>query len=110
MATSTLRQVLNVFEEASGPLSLSNVAHQLDVSQGHLESMIQYWVRKGRIRETAAGKECGSCGLNGECPFVMEMPRSYELAPAGEVIPLTAVGTSCCGGSTASSCGCGCSH
>lgn len=82
MATSTLRQVLNVFEEASGPLSLSNVAHQLDVSQGHLESMIQYWVRKGRIRETAAGKECGNCGLKGECPFVMEMPRSYELAPA----------------------------
>lgn len=108
MPTSTLRQVLTVFEEADGPLSLSNVAHQLDVSQAHLEGMLQYWVRKGRIRETAAGKECGSCGIKGDCPFVMEMPRSYELAPAGGVIPLTEVG-SCCGGGKTSG-GCGCSH
>jgi hypothetical protein len=102
MTTSTLTQVLTIFEQADGPLSLANIAHRLDISQARLEGMIQYWVRKGRIRETAAGKECGSCGIKGECPFVMEMPRSYELATPDDVIPLDSVGL--CSG------GCGCSH
>jgi hypothetical protein len=104
MSASTLTQVLTIFEQADGPLSLANVAHALDVSQARLEGMIQYWVRKGRIRETAAAKECGSCGIKGECPFVMEMPRSYELASPDDTIPLAPAST-CCGGSGG---GCGC--
>jgi hypothetical protein len=95
MPVSTLRQVLNAFEQADGPLSLTAVARELNVSQAHLENMIQYWVRKGRIREAAVAGECGSCGIKGECPFVVKMPRSYELAPAGEVIPLHDVGLPC---------------
>lgn len=103
MAASTLSQVLTLFEQADGPLSLANVAHQLDVSQARLEGMIRYWIRKGRIRESAAAKECGSCGIKGECPFVMEMPRSYELASPDDAIPIASIGA--CGGG-----GCGDSH
>jgi len=42
--------------------------------------MIEYWVRKGRIRLAEDVKECGSCGIQGNCPFVIDLPRSYELA------------------------------
>lgn len=96
MPGSTLKQVLTAFEQADGPLSLGAVARELNVSPELLESMIAYWVRKGRIRETSAAGECRTCGIKGQCPFVMQMPRSYELAPAdGDVIPLHDISLSC---------------
>lgn len=96
MSQSKLRQVLTIFEAAREPLSLSQIAHSLDISVPQLEGMIQHWVRKGKIRQTAALTECGSCSHgNGDCPFVMEMPRQYELATADPTIPLTFVAPSC---------------
>ncbi len=82
MAVSTLRQVLNYFEDAERPLSLSLIARELQVPKAQVESMVQYWVRKGRIREVVDGggcTDCASCGVTGTCPFVMEMPRSFEV-------------------------------
>ncbi len=97
--TSKLKRVLLAFEQADGPVTLGAIARDLDVSMPQLESMIQYWVRKGAIRESAGGKDCGTCGVKGECPFVMQMPRSYELSTSAEIIPLTAVGSTCGSGS-----------
>lgn len=88
MSTSTLKQVLLAFEEADGPVSLSTIAHDLNLSQARLESMIQYWVRKGRIRQSAVAGTCANCGVKGECPFVVKLPQAYELVTAGEIIPL----------------------
>jgi hypothetical protein len=95
MTQSTLRQVLTMFETAVAPLSLQQMAHELGVSLEQLEGMIQHWVRKGKIRESGSVTECGTCGHKGACPFVMEMPRSYELATADATIPLTTISISC---------------
>lgn len=94
MQPSTLRQVLTIFETATTPLSLPQVARDLDISVERLEGMLQYWVRKGKLRESAGVSECGSCGQKGACAFVMEMPHSYELANDA-IIPLCSSGASC---------------
>lgn len=95
MTQTTLRQVLTVFETINRPLSLPQIAYQLDVSPERLEGMIQHWVRKGKIRESGSVTECGSCGQKGACPFVMPMPRSYELVTAEHFIPLAQMGVGC---------------
>jgi hypothetical protein len=105
MTTSTLRQVLTIFEQADGALSLAHIARELEISTARLEGMLQYWVRKGRIREVVdLSSGCPSCGVSGECPFVMEMPRSYELTSDDDgVIPVEKIGMGC-------GPGCGCSR
>ncbi|GJM40855.1 MAG: hypothetical protein DHS20C20_11370 [Ardenticatenaceae bacterium] len=95
MSQSTLRQVLTIFETAVTPLSLPQIARDLNVSPARLEGMIQHWVRKGKIRQSTALSECGSCGENGGCPFVLDMPRTYELATNQENIPLNMVNITC---------------
>lgn len=95
MAQTALRQVLTIFETAVTPLSLPQIARELDVSRDRLEAMLQHWVRKGKIRESSALTECGSCGHQGGCPFVMELPRSYELVTETNTIPLNMVGLTC---------------
>lgn len=80
MQQSTLRQVLTIFETATAPLSLPQVAQELGISAERLESMLQYWVRKGKLRESVVSGECGTCGQKGSCAFVVNLPHSYELA------------------------------
>ncbi|MCS6843133.1 MAG: FeoC-like transcriptional regulator [Caldilineales bacterium] len=95
MQQSTLRQVLTIFETATAPLSLSQVARELGISVERLESMVQYWVRKGKLKESVVSTECGSCGQKGSCAFVVEMPHTYELAD-DNLIPLYPHGAACC--------------
>ncbi len=95
MTQSTLRQVLTIFETAQAPLSLPQIARELEVSLEHLEGMIQHWVRKGKIRESGALAECGSCGHQRGCPFVIELPRSYELVTETNNISLNVIGLTC---------------
>jgi hypothetical protein len=95
MTQSTLRQVLTIFETAQVPLSLPQIARELEVSLEQLEGMIQHWVRKGKIRESGSAIECGSCGHQGGCPFVFELPRSYELVTETNAIPLNVIGLTC---------------
>lgn len=72
---TTLKQVLAFFEQRQQPVFLPQVAKELGISQPILEDMIQYWVRKGRLREVA--NPCQTCGT---CPILLAMPRRYELA------------------------------
>jgi hypothetical protein len=95
MTQTTLRQVLTIFETTNRPLSLPQLAHELNVSPQRLDGMIQHWVRKGKIRASSSVTECGSCGHNGACPFVMEMPRSYELATPDNFIALPQIELTC---------------
>jgi hypothetical protein len=77
---SQLREVLNRFAEQTSPLSTGQIARELEIEPGMLEDMIAYWVRKGRLRAvTGAGQDCGTCGIKGSCPFVVALPRYYEL-------------------------------
>ncbi len=87
MPPSTLRQVLTIFETAGTPLSLRQIARQLEVPPARAEGMIQHWVRRGRLRPSHTSAGCGTCGRQGGCPFVFDLPHSYELAAAGD--PLT---------------------
>jgi hypothetical protein len=95
MTQTTLRQVLTIFETTNRPFSLPQLAHELNVSPERLDGMIQHWVRKGKIRASGSVTECGSCGHNGACPFVMEMPRSYELVTPDNLIALSSIELTC---------------
>ncbi|HHJ06798.1 MAG TPA: hypothetical protein ENK24_04790 [Anaerolineae bacterium] len=82
-----LHKVLNEFETAQGALNLNDLARNLNVERSALEGMIQFWVRKGRIKDSllansadlaacsSAGSCAGSCSGPQGCPYVMEMPR-----------------------------------
>ena len=76
---ATLRQVLDHFENQTGAISLPAMARELKVEQPMLQEMIDFWVRKGRLREVSS-PVCGNCSGAGGCPFVYSLPRSYELA------------------------------
>lgn len=79
MTTTTLRRLLTVFEESSGAQSIQSLASILDLRPERVESMVDFWVRKGRIRVLISPSDCGSCSALGDCPFILEMPRTYEL-------------------------------
>ncbi len=73
-----------MFEQASVPLSLGQVARELGVERGTLEGMIEHWVRKGKLRAVSDEQMCSSCDGARGCPFVARLPRRYELAPESE--------------------------
>ena len=88
MIATTLRQVLNYFEAANQPLSLQEIARDLNVTPGMLEGMIAHWVRKGKLREVIDCAEgCSTCsGVRG-CPFIpANLPRRYQLASANDFV------------------------
>jgi len=80
MTTSTLSKLIILFEDTPGTLSITSLARELDVSPGRAEEMVEFWIRKGRIKASSHLTECGTCSVQGDCPFVLEMPRTYELA------------------------------
>ncbi len=72
---TSLREVLAVFESSPAPLSVEAAARQLSVERGILESMVEFWVRKGKLRPV----NCATCGLNGSCPLLARIPLMYEV-------------------------------
>ncbi len=83
MKTSKLSNLLTKIEESSGAFSIQALARELDLTPERVESMLEYWVRKGKIESSTNLTECGSCSSQGVCPFVLEMPRTYELVKDG---------------------------
>jgi hypothetical protein len=81
MGTTTLTRMLAAIENAEGPLSLNQLADQFDINRGIIEDMLQFWVRKGRLRVIEAGAEidCNCCAANASCSLVAKMPRRYEI-------------------------------
>jgi hypothetical protein len=78
--TTTLRRVLQAFEEADTSIRLDVLSRTLEIDPGTLDNMIQHWIRKGRIREVQIETGgCYTCDVQTECPFVMRLPRSYTL-------------------------------
>lgn len=83
MTTSKLSSLLTIIEKSSGAYSIQALARELDVTSARVENMLEYWVRKGKIQPSTNLTECGSCSAQGDCPFVLEMPRTYELVIEG---------------------------
>lgn len=78
---SQLREVLNRFADQSAPVSIHRMAQDMGIEPNILSGMIDYWVRKGKLREVSGvGETCHTCGIKGACPYVITLPRSYELA------------------------------
>jgi len=88
-----LNQILHTIEDASGPVNLNDLSRKLGIERSALEGMIQFWVRKGCLRdddadlaaEAAAMSNCastscgGSCAGMADCPFVAKMPKTYSI-------------------------------
>ena len=69
-----LREVLRAFEQAQGPMSLDDLSRQLGVERGTLEAMLDFWVRKGRLRGVNPSQlldGCTACSAASGCPFVI---------------------------------------
>lgn len=79
MAGSTLRKVLDLFSGTDVPLSLGYIAHSLGISPGKAESLLHFWIQRGKIEKIVEQVDCGSCGMNGSCPFISQLPTSYKL-------------------------------
>ena len=82
-----LHQVLDEIEAANGPLTVNELGRRLDVDASALAPMIEFWVRKGRLRDedTAVTEEAacatGACGTTcagaNSCVYIARMPHSY---------------------------------
>ena len=89
---TTLRQVLVHFENQSGGVSLTQMARDLGVEPVILQEMIDYWVRKGRLRDLST-PDCPTCGCAKDCPLVVTLPHRYELV--SDTTPTDANSSSC---------------
>ena len=79
MATSALSRLLDLIEESRGLLSIPDLARELGVTQSRVENMLEYWIQKGKIQASNTLTDCGGCGALHNCPFVLGMPRTFEL-------------------------------
>jgi hypothetical protein len=81
---SMLKQVLEEFEKSDGVLSLEEMAARLGVERSALEGMIEFWVRKGRLRQV--GPDGGDCARCAGCYLAsnVERGKSYALVQSGE--------------------------
>jgi hypothetical protein len=87
-----LTQILTEIKSAQGPINLNELAIKLGIERSALDGMIQFWVRKGRLKdddlvdpaaphpECATGSCRSTCPGSTVCPFVMTMPRTFSLA------------------------------
>jgi hypothetical protein len=75
-----LREVLTAFEQG-GPMSLAEMSRRYEVDPAVLEDMIQFWVRKGRLRDACNAGGCAACHQSGSCAAVTTttQPHRYEL-------------------------------
>lgn len=79
-----LQLVLQEIESSGGTINLVDLSRKLGVEPGALEGMLEFWVRKGRLRSSSHGCSTnavcgGSCGSAQGCPFVIQMPHTFSL-------------------------------
>ncbi|MBI9043206.1 MAG: hypothetical protein JEZ06_01900 [Anaerolineaceae bacterium] len=77
-----LHKILEEFEKSNSTISLNGLAKKLDIERGALEGMLEYWVRKGRIRADDQDSSCVSCHSTsacGSCNNGMKFPKTYSL-------------------------------
>lgn len=86
-----LHAVLHAIEQARGPVLLSDLSRELDIEPGVLQDMLQFWVRKGRLRMDStdadnAPTSHATCGANchaanaSTCVFVAKLPTTYTIS------------------------------
>ena len=84
-----LNQVLQEIKFAQSAQNLRDISRKLSIERSALDGMIQFWVRKGRLRDddadlAAMTRTCSlpscdsSCIGIGVCPFVVKVPKTYS--------------------------------
>jgi hypothetical protein len=78
-----LQQVLQALQTATEPVSLDELSRRLDIERSALEGMIAFWVRKGKLQESAVcggrGPGC-TCSSHPEgCVFNSNTPRTITV-------------------------------
>ncbi len=79
-----LKQILHEIEIAQGSITIRDLSRKLNVEPNALEGMLQFLVRKGRIRDDGSessdhGASCGkSCSGTTDCTFIAKMPKTYS--------------------------------
>ncbi len=78
-----LRQLLAIFHQTPGPISLDLLAAQLDLERPTLQGMLDELVRLGRLVrvESRAGASCAACGYKNGCPYVLAGTGAYYALP-----------------------------
>jgi hypothetical protein len=78
-----LSTILKEFERAEGPLDLNELSRRLGVERSALDGMLEYLVRKGKLREVGLGTEtCAHCAGRLSCAQVQMgnlMGKAYKL-------------------------------
>lgn len=79
-----LSRILEEFEQTGGPATLTEMSRRLDVERSALEGMLQFLVRKGKLREVHPGSDaCAHCISHASCDALQSGQLGgtyYELA------------------------------
>lgn len=83
-----LAQLMAVINAKNEPISLEGLSEELGVEKSALEGMLDFLVRKGKLRYSdlgqvpedgiCSGAGCIACRKAGSCPFAGKMPKVYE--------------------------------
>ena len=78
-----LSRILKGFEQARGPLDLNELSRRTGVERSALDGMLEFLVRKGKLREVGLGTEaCAHCAGRLSCAQLQMgnlIGKSYEL-------------------------------
>ncbi|MFL7813364.1 MAG: FeoC-like transcriptional regulator [Anaerolineales bacterium] len=70
MTKTLLKKVLEYIEGSRSEVSILALARELDISVGHAQNLVDFWVRKGHLQSTSEiSRTCQGCGSGGTCPF-----------------------------------------
>jgi hypothetical protein len=73
-----LNDILAAFA-SNESISLSQLSKKLEIEPGVLKGMLQFWIRKGKIREICCEEStCTGCGSHSSC-IILTLPHRYEL-------------------------------
>ena len=78
---SKLSNLLTKIEESSGAFSIQVLARELDLTPERVESMLEYWVRKGRLLAVSSTPDCAGCASGSSCSFLIDFPITYQVTP-----------------------------
>ncbi len=95
MPASKLSQLLTIFKGSQQPLTISMLAEKLESTPAAIEGMLDHWLRKGKLHLTSGHQECGACSKNGDCAYLIDLPRTYELATPDQLLSLDSIPDHC---------------
>jgi hypothetical protein len=86
MAKTVLTRTLELIENQETPLSLTDLAREINQTPARTQEIVEYWMRRGRIQASGTSTKCGACAKKGSCPFIMELPQSYKVVSADQTV------------------------